>query len=136
MREPFPVLTTLRIYSLEHHGIAPALPVEFLGGSAPRLQSIYLYALPFPALPTLLLSTSDLVYLHLRNILHTGNISPEAMFVGLAALPNLCTFRIKSQLASPRPDRILPPPVSRTVLPALNELNFKGASEYLEDLVA
>ena len=104
MREPFPVLTTLRIFSLEHHGIAPALPVEFLGGSAPRLQSICLYALPFPALPTLLLSTSDLVYLRLRNIPQTGYISPEAMVVGLAALPNLHTFRFKFQLATPCPD--------------------------------
>ena len=104
MWEPFPVPTTLRIFSLERHGIAPALPVEFLGGSAPGLQSIHLYALPFPALPTLLLSTSDLVYLHLRNIPQKGYISPEAMVVGLAALPNLCIFRIKFQLATPHPD--------------------------------
>jgi hypothetical protein len=32
----------------------PVLPAEFLGGSAPRLQEITLYGIPYPTLPTLL----------------------------------------------------------------------------------
>ena len=136
MQEPFPELTSLRIYSLEGHGIALPLSVEFLGGSAPRLQTILLHGIPFPALPTLLLTTNDLVDLQLRNIPRKGYVSPEAMFVGLATLPRLRTFWLEFQLASPRPDRIHPPPVARTVLPALTQFIFHGASEYLEDLVA
>ena len=138
MQEPFPVLTSLHIilFKLEHHGIALALPVEFLRGSAPRLRSIFLDGIPFPALPTLLLTTSDLVELILRKIPRAGYISPEAMVVGLAALPRLRTFLIVFQLANPRPDRIRLPPVTRTVLPSLIEFHFQGASEYLDDLVA
>ncbi len=59
------------------------------------------------------------------------------MVAPLAALPRLKFFAIEFQSATPRPDRIHPPPVlTRTVLPALTSFQFKGASEYLEDLVA
>ncbi len=135
MQEPFPLLTRLEFFSLGY-GNAPVLPAEFLGGSAPCLQTIYLRSIPFPTLPTLLLSTSDLVTLQLYNIPRTGYISPEAMVVGLAALPRLETITIGFQWATPPPDRIHSPPVTRTVLPALISLHFRGANEYLEDLVA
>ena len=134
MQEPFPVLTHLHIGSDD--GNAPTLPTKFLGASAPRLQNIYLHRIPFPALPTLLLSTNDLVKLELRRIPPTGYISPEAMVACLAALPRLDTFHIGFRSASSRPDRILPPPETRTVLPSLTSFEFKGASEYLEDLVS
>ena len=133
MQEPFPVLTSLYILSDVK---APVLPAEFLGGSAPLLQKIYFDGIPFPALPTLLLSTSDLVTLDLKSIPPSGYISPEAMAVGLAALPRLKTFIIQFRSASPRPDRIHPPPATRTVLPVLTYFHLQGASEYLEDLVA
>ena len=133
MQQPFPVLTSLHIIS---GGLnVPVLPAEFLGGSAPRLRNIYMRRIPFPALPTLLLSTSDLVTLHLENIPPTGYISTEAMIVGLAVLPRLTHFVIHFQSASPRSDRIQPPPAIRTILPALTFFQFQGASEYLEDLV-
>ena len=134
MQAPYPVLTNLFMDSKD--GNAPVFPAEFLGGSAPRLQRIYLDGIPFPTLPTLLLSTSDLVALHLHNIPPTGLIPPVAMVVGLAALPRLKTFIIQFRSASPRPDRIHSSPVTRTVLPALTFFQFQGASEYLEDLVA
>ena len=134
MQEPFPVLTRLFIWSDDEN--APVLPAKFLGGSAPRLQEIHLSGIPFPALPALLLSTSDLVDLILFNISPSGYISPEAMVVGLAGLPRLKKFTIEFQLATPRPDRIHPPPVTRTILPALTNFRFNGASEYLEDLVS
>ena len=136
MQKPFPVLTHLRIRA--PNGTAPALPAEFLGGSAPSLQEIYLYGIPFPALPTLLLSASDLVTLELDKIPPNGYISPEAMVAGLAALHRLKILEIEFQLAPRRSDRInsSPPPITRTVLPALTSFQFQGASEYLEDLVA
>ena len=36
------------VIRVEGNGIAPALPVEFLGGSAPRLRNITLYGVPYP----------------------------------------------------------------------------------------
>ena len=135
MQEPFPVLMDLRIV-LEEDGNAAVLPANFLGGSAPRLQDIYLRGIPFPALPTLLLSTSGLVTLDIENIPPTGYISPEAIVAGLSTLPMLKLFICGFLSASPRPDRIHPPPITRTVLPALTYFEFKGASEYLEDLAA
>ena len=135
MREPFPVLTYLHI-RVEGNGIAPALPVEFLGGSAPRLRNITLYGVPYLTIPTLLLSASDLVTLSLYSIPPTGYISPEAIVACLAVLPRLKTFDIEFQPAPPRPDRIRPPPVTQIVLPSLTTFEFRGASEYLEDLVS
>ena len=135
MQKPFLVLATLRIMSKD--GDAPVLPAEFLGGSAPRLQNILLDGVSFPALvPSLLLSTSDLVDLKLLNIPPSGYISPEAMAVGLAALPRLSRFAIVFQSPSHRPDHVHPPPVTRTVLPSIIHLYFVCSNEYLDDLVA
>jgi hypothetical protein len=136
MQEPFPVLTRLFITSHWHnHEDVPALPANFLGGSAPRLQAIGLFCIPYPALPTLLLSTSDLVKLDLRDIPLAGYISPEAMVGSLAALPKLEIFVMKFYWSAYRHYRTGPPPVTRTTLPALAYFVFRGASEYLEDLV-
>ncbi len=64
MQEPFPVLTVLQLMSMDQiHRNPPALPDEFLGGSAPCLQEIELDGIPFPALPTLLSLANDLVIL-------------------------------------------------------------------------
>ena len=115
MQQTFPMLTTLIIVSDDEQ----FLPAKFLGGSAPCLQSIYLTGISFLALPTLLLSTSDLVSLELFNIPPFGYISPKAMVMGLAALPRLRAFFITFQSATPRPDLIHPPPPARAVLPAL-----------------
>ena len=134
MQEPFPALMSLLM--LSEDGNAPVLPTDFLGGSAPCLQFINSYGIPYPALPTLLLSTSDLVTLHLRNIPPTGYISPEKMVVGLAALPKLNTFVIEFQSASPRPNILHRPPATRIVLPILTTFQFQGTSEYLEDLAS
>ena len=135
MQEPFPVLKYLGICTRD--GSVPVLPAKFLGGSAPRLQEIILSRIPFPALPTLLLSTSDLVSLGLYNIPPSGQISPGAMVVGLAALPRLKTLDFGFQSATPRPDRSdHAPPVTRTDLPALDHFQFQGASEYLDGFVA
>ena len=134
MQEPFPVLT--RLYILSCDGSAPVLPGRFLGGSTPCLQKLALDSVPYPTLPTLLLSASDLVELRLFNIPPTGYISPEDMVVGLSALPRLEAFFMGFRLATSRPDGIRPPPTTRIVLPALTRFEFKGASEYLEALIA
>ncbi|KAH9165185.1 hypothetical protein EDB89DRAFT_336496 [Lactarius sanguifluus] len=135
VQEPFPSLTDLWLSSKDRN--APVLPDVFLDGSAPRLQKIYLAGLSFPALPTLLLSASDLVYLRLHDIPQNGYITPEAMVTGLAALPRLDTLWIwfKSQ-ASRVDQRHSPLLLPRNVLPSLLIFNFCGFSEYLEDFLA
>ena len=135
MQGPFPVLTCLQIGS--RFGKAPPVfPAKFLGGSAPCLQEFYLDSISFPALPTLLLSASGLVVVHLLYIPPTGYISPEVMTMVLAGLAKLCTFHFGFQLATSRPDQIRPPPITRTGLPVLTDFEFRGATEYLEDFIA
>jgi hypothetical protein len=133
-QEPFPLLTYLDISTRGDN--IPVIPAEFLGGSAPSLQEIILYGIPYPSLPTLLLSATDLVKLDLFDIPPTGYISPEVMVASLAALPKLENFIVGFRLATSRPDQIHSLPITRTVLPALTYFRFKGASEYLEDLVS
>ena len=133
MQKPFPMLSSLSIVS---DRTALVLPAEFLGGSAPCLRVINLNGIPYPALPTLLSSTSDLVTLHLRDIPSTGYILPETMAACLARLPRLEDYIIDFHRATPRLDRICPPPATRIILPALTSFQFHGYSEYLEELVA
>ena len=133
MQKSFPALN--RLYLRSSCEDASVLTTGFLGGSAPHLQEITLDGIPFPALPTLLLSTSDLNTLNLLDIPTLGYISPERMVACLAALPRLEVFAIAFQDTASRPTRIRPPPVTRPVLPALTSFEFCGAFEYLEDLV-
>ena len=139
-QESFPTLTELWLSS-EDRSVVTVLPSAFLGGSAPRLRKICLDGIPFPTLPTFLSSASDLVFLSLHYIPHTGYISPEVMVASLAALTRLKSFSIGFQSLTSRPDqsgsigrRAATP--TRVVLPALAIFGFRGASEYLEDLVA
>ena len=135
IQKPFPMLRRLIIVGLSTERNAPLLPAEFLGGSAPRLQIIRLTNIAFPTLPTLLLSSSDLVELKLYGMARTGYISPEAMAACFAKLPRLETFAITLQLTA-RPDQTHLPSITRTVLPALTNFYFEGASKYMENLTA
>ena len=136
LKEPFPMLTSLELSS--HNKTAPVLPDSFLGGSAPRLEELRLYGIPFPGLPKLLLSTTDLVDLRFDLIPHSGYISPEAMVTALSALTRLRILDLEFQSPRSRADRESrsPPPLTRVVLPALTEFYFKGDSEYLENIVS
>ena len=136
MQEQFPALTHLTLES--YCPTAPALPDGFLGGSAPHLQSLKLHSIPFPALPNLILSATDLVHLTLENIPHIGYISPGVLATSLAVLANLESLIIgfESPLSCPDREGRRPFPPTRTVLPALTSFGFRGVSEYLEDLVA
>jgi F-box-like len=136
MENPFSALTSLNLLSTQIN--APALPDSFLGGSAPRLQTLSLTGVPFPALPNLLLSVHDLVTLSLLEIPVSGYIAPEAMVDGLSALTRLKTLRLEFRSPRSRADEAtrLVPRLTRLVLPALTSFDFKGNSEYLEDIVA
>ena len=138
MQKPFLGLTHLTL-KLEPNGeTVTVLPDLFLGESAPCLQSLYFRGIPFPALPKLLLSSTQLAHLCLLNIPHSGYFSPEAMTTALSILTNLDFLQLEFQ--SPRScpgwaSRRLPPQ-TRFVLPVLEDFEFKGVSEYLDDLVA
>jgi len=134
MRVSFLALTYLSVWS-ECFDV-PILSAEFLGGSAPRLQELILSRIPFPTLPILLSTASDLVTLKLLDIPQTGYISPESMVAALAMLTRLRTLHIGFQSPGSRPDQTSLSPVTRTVLPALISFRFHGAREYLEDFAA
>ena len=134
---PFPALTDLELWSSCEEG-APVLSDSFLAGSAPRLLRLEFWGIPFTGLGKLLLSTGDLVYLHLWDIPPSGYIPSEALVNSLAALSKLkelsLGFRSPRRLAD-QPNR-QPPPLTRLVLPALTSLLFQGNCEYLEDIVS
>ena len=141
MQVPFPALIYLALYCVGSfngpEALPPAgsLPDGFLGGSSPRLQTLTLVSIPFPALPKLLLSATDLVRLTLDNI--PNHIPPEAMVIGLAMSANLKFLTVKFQsLPDPDEERQHPPPPTRSVLPALTHFEFQGNGEYLQVLVA
>ena len=115
---------------------ASAVPGGFLGGSAPSLEYISFSSIPFPALPALLSSTSDLSFLELRFVPSDGYISPEALVGCLGGLPKLEYFSISVLPPDLPPDRIFPPHVTRTLLPALATIALCGDSEYIEDTIS
>ncbi len=138
-QEPFPELTYLELLS-GGRSAAPTLnlPDSFLGGSAPQLQRLHLKGIPFPPIRKLLLSATNLVNADLWNIPHSGYISVEMLVTCLAAMTNLKSFSLgfRSPRSCPDPTSRRPPPLTRTVLPALTHFKYRGVSESLEDLVA
>ena len=133
---PFPALTSLRLHSDEEWPLI--LPSSFLGGFAPRLRSLRLYGIPFPAPQKLLLSCTELVTLCIENTPDTGCVSPEEMAVCLSALANV----EEVALGFRRP--LLPwhqtspnqPSLTRAVLPALTSLRFRGDCWFLEAVIS
>jgi F-box-like len=135
MQKSFPELAHLKLSGSNKR---PVVPDSFLGGSAPRLRFLQLDAIPFPGLPRLLLSTTHLVTLHLSDIPHSGYFSPEAIVTALSRSTslNMLSLGFRSLQSRPYPESRHPLSPTRTVLPALTDFDFAGASEYLEDLVA
>ena len=135
MQVPFPALTDLWLYLYDE--ALSAIPDSFLGGSATSLRIFTLRGIPFPGLPKVLLSATHLDTLWLYNIPHSGYISPEAIVTLLSVLSSLRTLSLKFLSPQSRPDwqsRSLPSP-KRSILPTLSRLDFKGITEYLEELV-
>jgi hypothetical protein len=134
MQVPFPELIFLRLWS--DYRPTSALPDSFVGGSVPRLQTLHLAGIPFPAVPNLLLSASDLISLSLRGVPHSGYISPGAMVACLSSLNRLKYLDLGfNNSPQSRPDQPSPPPQTRAVLPALTNLSFAGMTDYSEDFL-
>jgi len=134
--EPFPALTSLRLASYAQN--VPVLPDSFLGGSAPRLRSLFLNGIPYPSIGRLLSSTTNLVRLALWGIPHSGYIAPETIVPCLSTLARLESLelgfrypRSRAHLAGRHP-----PPLTRVVFPNLTYLRFEGDVEYLEDILS
>ena len=137
-QDPFPQLTSLELAANDDETTAIVVPESFLAGSAPRLRKVDLANIPFLALPKLLLSATDLVYLRIWDVPNSGFIPPEAIATCLPAMEKLETFHFgfRSPRPPPSPASRRQPPPTRATLPALNQFYFRGNSEYLDDLVA
>ena len=95
---------------------------------------MYGFEFPVLGLTKLLLSATHLVRLRLGRIPHSGYILPKAMATCLSVLTRLENLAITFESPQSRPDhKIQRPPC---ILPVLTEFHIKGASEYLDDLVA
>ena len=136
MEKPFPELTHLELTSYGQN--VPILPDTFLVGSAPRLHTLMLYGISFPAVRELFLSIRNLVDLHLWSIPHSGYISPEEMVTCLSALTGLKVFVLGFRSPQYRVGggtRHVPP-LTHIVLATLTTFRFKGNCEYLEGIVS
>jgi hypothetical protein len=129
MQEPFPALRSLVI--LSDVKTAPVIPDSLMGGSAPHLQFLGLKRILFPGLSNFLLSATDLLYLDLRRIPHSGYISPEAMATCLSVLTRLTVLHLEFESPRSRESRRLPTATGtcRSVLPALIWLHFNWGQE-------
>jgi hypothetical protein len=135
-QEPFPELTDLLLRS---DGTAPLVLPDPLRRAVPRLRDLLLNHISVPGLPKLLLSSAHLVHLHLCDIPYSECISPEAIIACPSTLIGLKTLQLafRSPLShSEWKVRRRPPSTTRLILTSLNRIEFKGLSEYLEDLVA
>ena len=137
MQKPFPELTDLHLSMINDDG--PIIPDSFLDGTAPCLQSLTLFGVPFPGLPNVLLSATRLVNLSLYHIPLSGYIPPEVMATGISALTSLESLLLQFQYPRPPPaqERRRPPPLppTRYIIPSLTKVRFKGTSEYLEEIL-
>jgi hypothetical protein len=137
MRKPFPELTDLQLSMYgEHEPAGRILHNSFLAGTAPRLRSLKLSKIPYPGILDLLLSTTHLVDLNLRDIPPSGYIRPDLMVTRLSALTSLEVLRLHYLSPRSRPVHQTPPPLTRSILPALAIIEFNGDSEYLEEILA
>ena len=139
IQKPCKILERIRIRVQDTTGSPLLVHGAFLGGSAPHLRQIKLDGIAFPFLKMrqVLISTSNLVELHLSDIPNDIYFSPEDLVTGLSTLVLLKRLMVSflSPASSPPPVMIHPPP-QRTTLPSLTFLDFRGASEYIEEFVS
>jgi len=138
IKKPFQILERIRIAIKDATG--PPLPFgnAFLGGSAPRLREIALdgISFPFPEIKQVI-STNNLVELHLLRIPKTGYFSADALVTALSTSAELRRLELSFHYPASLPTQSkTSPPLQRTTFPFLQHLEFHGASEYLEDFVS
>ena len=143
MQVSFAILTSLSLWMDRGSSncTVPGLPNSFLGGYAPLLRDLSLIGISFPDLPRLLSTARGLTSLRLLEVPDTGYIAPHAMATCLSTLSNLTVLCLEFRFSTPRPNdnergHPLPPNRNRATLPNLTRFNFRGPSDYLEDLLA
>ena len=136
---PCQALERIRITVNDATGPSILIHNAFLGGSALRLREIELDGISFPFLEIrrVLLSTDNLIELHLSKIPHAAYFSPDDLVTGLSTLVQLesLTVDFHSPASSP-PFGTTRRPLQSTSLPSLESFYFHGTSEYLEDFVS
>ena len=139
IQKPFPVLTDLNLQYRDFRMPLSVIPDSFLGGSARRLRRLSLGSIPFPGLPKLLFTATDLVHLHLElyEIPDSGYISADAIAACLSTLTRLESLSLRFKSPRPRPEweRRRTPSPTRALLPSLTYFMLGGASEHREDIV-
>ncbi|KAI0287461.1 hypothetical protein BC826DRAFT_47585 [Russula brevipes] len=127
MKVPFPELTCLALDS------EPPLPGSLFGQSAPRLRTLRLSSVAFPAALSLLLSARDLVDLEFNHVPDSWCYPLDKMIPRLSELPRLKSFRLAFTF---HPRSQSSPPPTRKVFPALTRLSLRGSDEYVENVIA
>jgi F-box-like len=139
VQKPCRALESIRIRVKDAKGPSIVVRNAFLGGSSPHLREIELDGItfPFPEIRQVLLSTDNLVDLHLSNIPNEVYFSPEDLVTGLSTLVQLEQLMVGFHSPNSRsPPTMTRLPLRRTTLPSLQSLEFHGATEYLEEFVA
>ena len=139
IQKPCQVLEDIHITINDTQGPSILVRNAFLGGSAPHLRKIELdgIAFPFSAIRQVLLSTNNLVELHLSKIPNEVYFSPDDLVSALSTLVQLKWLMVGFYSPDSRP----PPSMTRTrhqrtSLPSLVFLQFYGTSEYIEEFAA
>ena len=140
IQKPCQVLEGIRI-TVYYDAEGPSILVRngFLGGSAPHLREIMLdgIAFPFSAIREVLLSTNNLVELHLSKIPNDVYFSPDDLVTALSTLVQLERLTVDFYSPDSRPTPSMTRTRhQRTSLPSLVFLVFHGTSEYIEEFVA
>ena len=137
MQVTFPTLTDLDIHAVDY-SLPASFPESLLGGSAPKLRSLRLMYIAFPALPKLLLASPGLVSLSLIGTSYSGYISPDAIVDCLSSLTRLEYLQLDFLSPQPRPDSASrrTPALTRIVLPVLSTLLLEGETEHVDQLLA
>ena len=139
IQKPFRALESIRITVRNATGPSILVRNAFLGGSAPHLREIELDGIifPFSAIRQVLLSTSNLVELHLSKIPNDVYFSPHDLVTALSTLVQLKRLTVGFHSPASRPPSSMTyPRHQRAFLPSLAFLDFHGTSEYLEQFVA
>jgi hypothetical protein len=139
IQKPCQALESIRIRVIDAKGPSMVVRNAFLGGSSPHLREIKLDGItfPFPEIRQVLLSTNNLVVLHLSSIPNEVYFSPEDLVTGLSTLVQLERLIVGFHSPNSRsPSTMTRPPLRRTTLPSLWCLEFHGTTEYLEEIVA
>jgi hypothetical protein len=139
IQKPCQALESISITVEDATGASIPVCNAFLGGSAPHLEEIKLDGIsyPLPKLRQTLSSTNNLVELRLSKIPNALYFSPDDFVTTLSTLVRLKSLSVGFYFnVFHSPPIVTHPPPQRTTLPSLTSLDFRGASEYLEEFTA